>query len=75
MRACYHVTGQSDMLMMLALRDLDHLAQMIRVDLAKIPGVMQLETMLVMAESVVDQGWPGSDEEVTDALAVQDRLQ
>lgn len=57
-RACYHVTGQFDMVMMLALRDLDHLSQMIRVDLAKIPGVMQLETMLVMAESVVDEGWP-----------------
>jgi len=57
-RACYHVTGQFDMVMMLALRDLDHLAQMIRVDLAKIPGVMQLETMLIMAESVADEGWP-----------------
>jgi len=57
-RACYHVTGQFDMVMMLALRDLEHLAQMIRVDLAKIPGVRQLETMLIMAESVVDQGWP-----------------
>ena len=57
-RACYHVTGQFDMVMMLALRDLDHLAQMIRVDLAKIPGVMQFETMLIMAESVADAGWP-----------------
>ena len=57
-RACYHVTGQFDMVMMLALRDLTHLAQMIRVDLARIPGVMQFETMLIMAESVADQGWP-----------------
>jgi DNA-binding Lrp family transcriptional regulator len=57
-RACCHVTGQFDMIMMLALRDLDHLAQMIRVDLARMPGVRQLETMLIMAESVADQGWP-----------------
>ena len=57
-RACYQVTGQFDMVMVLALRDLDHLAQMVRVDLAKIPGVMQLETMLILVESVVDQGWP-----------------
>ena len=57
-RACYHVTGQFDMVMVLALRDLTHLAQMIRVELAKIPGVMQLETMLIMAESVADEGWP-----------------
>jgi Lrp/AsnC family transcriptional regulator, leucine-responsive regulatory protein len=62
-RACYHVTGQFDMVMMLALRDNEHLAHMIRVDLAKIPGVMQLETMLIMAESVADQGWPVFPEE------------
>jgi hypothetical protein len=46
------------MVMVLALRDLAHLAQMIRVDLARIPGVMQLETMLIMAASVADEGWP-----------------
>ena len=62
-RACFHVTGQFDMVMVLALRDLDHLAQMIRVDLARMPGVMQLETMLIMAESVADQGWPVFSEE------------
>jgi hypothetical protein len=38
--------------------DLDHLAQIIRVDLAKVHGVMQLETMLIVAESVADEGWP-----------------
>ena len=62
-RACYHVTGQFDMVMVLALHDLDHLSQMIRVDLAKIPGVMQLETMLILAESVADEGWPVFPEE------------
>ncbi len=62
-RACYHVTGQFDMIMVLALRDLTHLAQMIRVDLAKIPGVRQFETMLIMAESVADEGWPVFPEE------------
>jgi Lrp/AsnC family leucine-responsive transcriptional regulator len=62
-RACYHVTGQFDMVVELALRDLDHLSQLIRVDLARIPGVMKLETMLVMAESVTDQGWPFAPED------------
>jgi Lrp/AsnC family leucine-responsive transcriptional regulator len=57
-RACYHVTGQFDMVVELALRDLDHLGQLIRVDIARIPGVMNLETMLIMAESVEDAGWP-----------------
>lgn len=62
-RACYHVTGQFDMVVELALRDLDHLGQLIRVDIARIPGVMNLETMLVLAESVEDEGWPALDEE------------
>jgi Lrp/AsnC family transcriptional regulator, leucine-responsive regulatory protein len=62
-RACYHVTGQFDMVVELALRDLDHLGQLIRVDIARIPGVMNLETMLVLAESVEDTGWPALDEE------------
>jgi Lrp/AsnC family transcriptional regulator, leucine-responsive regulatory protein len=57
-RACYHVTGQFDMVVELALRDLDHLGQLIRVDIARIPGVMNLETMLILAESVEDKGWP-----------------
>jgi len=57
-RACYHVTGQFDMVVELALRDLDHLGQLIRVDIARIPGVMNLETMLIMAEPIADEGWP-----------------
>lgn len=57
-RTCRHVTGQFDMVVELALRDLDHLSQLIRVDIARIPGVMNLETMLILAESVEDEGWP-----------------
>jgi DNA-binding Lrp family transcriptional regulator len=62
-RACYHVTGQFDMVVELALKDLDHLGQLIRVDIARIPGVMNLETMMIMAEPVVDEGWPIVPEE------------
>ncbi|HET6475975.1 MAG TPA: Lrp/AsnC family transcriptional regulator [Thermoleophilia bacterium] len=57
-RTCYHVTGQFDMVVELALRDLDHLGQLIRVDIARIPGVMNLETMLIMAEPIAEDGWP-----------------
>ena len=57
-RACYHVTGRFDMVVELALRDLDHLGQLIRVDIARIPGVMNLETMLIMAEPIAEEGWP-----------------
>jgi len=62
-RACYHVTGQFDMVVELAVRDLDHLSRLIRVDIARIPGVMNLETTLIMAESVADTGWPAVTEE------------
>jgi Lrp/AsnC family leucine-responsive transcriptional regulator len=57
-RACCHVTGQFDMVVELAVRDLDHLSRLIRVDIARIPGVMHLETMLILAESLADEGWP-----------------
>ncbi len=57
-RACFHVSGQFDMLVELAVRDLDHLGSLIRVDIARIPGVMSLETMLVLAEPVAEAGWP-----------------
>ena len=62
-RTCYHVTGQFDMVVELALRDLDHLGQLIRVDIARIPGVMNLETMLIMAEPIAEDGWPIVTEE------------
>jgi Lrp/AsnC family transcriptional regulator, leucine-responsive regulatory protein len=62
-RACYHVTGQFDMVLLVAVRDLDHLARLIRVDLAKIPGVLQFETMLVLNTCVADEGWPILEEE------------
>jgi Lrp/AsnC family transcriptional regulator, leucine-responsive regulatory protein len=57
-RTCYHVTGHFDMIMHVAVPDLDHLSQLIRVDIADIPGVLNLETMLILAESVEDEGWP-----------------
>lgn len=57
-RACFHVSGQFDMLVELAVRDLEHLGRLIRVDIARIPGVMSLETMLVLSEPVAEAGWP-----------------
>ena len=57
-RACYHLTGRFDMIVLLAVRNLDDLARLIRADIARIPGVSKLETMMILAESVVDDGWP-----------------
>lgn len=59
-RACYHVTGRFDMLLELAVHDLDHLGRLIRVDIARVPGVTSLEVMVVLAEPVPETGWPAA---------------
>lgn len=56
--ACTHVTGQFDYVLRVAVRDLAHLRETIRVDLAAIPGVAKFETMLALSEVKSDTGWP-----------------
>jgi Lrp/AsnC family leucine-responsive transcriptional regulator len=58
--SCTHVTGQFDYLLHVAVRDLTHLRETIRVDLAAIPGVAKFDTMLGLAHVKVDTGWPGT---------------
>ena len=48
MRACYHVAGRFDYLLHVAVRDLEHLGHLIKYDIAAIPGVDKVETMLVL---------------------------
>lgn len=65
-RACYHVAGRFDYLLHVAVRDLEHLGRLIKHDIAAIPGVDRVETMLVYSEVKPDAGWPvrsGSSEE------------
>jgi Lrp/AsnC family leucine-responsive transcriptional regulator len=57
-RACYHVAGRFDYLLHVAVRDLEHLGQLIKYDIAAIPGVDKVETMLVYSEVKPDAGWP-----------------
>ncbi len=57
-RACYHVAGRFDYLLHVALRDLEHLGLLIKDDIAAIPGVDKVETMLVYSEVKPDSGWP-----------------
>ena len=57
-RACYHVAGRFDYLLHVAVRDLEHLDQLIKYDIAAIPGVDKVETMLVYSEVKPDEGWP-----------------
>jgi Lrp/AsnC family transcriptional regulator, leucine-responsive regulatory protein len=62
-RACYHVTGRFDYLVHVAVRDLEHLGVLIKTDIAAIPGVAKLETLLVLTEVKADAGWPALGEE------------
>jgi len=57
-RACYHVAGRFDYLLHVAVRDLEHLGRLIKYDIAAIPGVDKVETMLVYSEVKRDEGWP-----------------
>ena len=56
--SCCHVTGGYDYLVGVAVPDLAALRELIRVDLAAIPGVSKLETMLVLSEVKPFAGWP-----------------
>ena len=56
--ACYHVAGRFDYLLRVAVRDLEHLGRLIKDDIAAIPGVDKVETMLVYSEVKPDSGWP-----------------
>jgi Lrp/AsnC family leucine-responsive transcriptional regulator len=60
--ACYHVAGRFDYLLRVAVRDLEHLGRLIKDDIAAIPGVDKVETMLVYSEVKPDAGWPGPEE-------------
>jgi Lrp/AsnC family transcriptional regulator, leucine-responsive regulatory protein len=64
-RACYHVAGRFDYLLHVAVRDLEHLGRLIKHDIAVIPCVDKVETMLVFSEVKPDEGWPvpAEDEE------------
>jgi Lrp/AsnC family leucine-responsive transcriptional regulator len=57
-RACYHVTGRFDYLLHVAVKDLEHLGRLVKHDIAAIPGVDKVETMLVFSEVKRDTGWP-----------------
>jgi Lrp/AsnC family leucine-responsive transcriptional regulator len=57
-RSCYHITGRFDYLLHVAVRDLEHLRRLIKSDIAAVPGVAKLETMLVLTEVRRDEGWP-----------------
>jgi len=57
-RACYHVTGRFDYLLHVVAPDISDLGNLIKEELATIPGMGKIETFIVYAEVKPDQGWP-----------------
>ena len=47
--ACYHLTGQYDYLVHLAVRDMDHLGEVIKHTIGGIAGVEKQETLVVLS--------------------------
>ena len=57
-RACYHITGRFDYLLHVVAPDLGDLGELIKKQLATIPGMGKIETFIVYGEVKPDQGWP-----------------
>ena len=57
-RSCHRVTGRFDFILRIAGRDAEHVGRLITVDLAALPGLERLETLVVASELKPDRGWP-----------------
>ncbi len=56
--ACYHLTGRYDYMLHVAVRDIDHLRDVVKVRLATIKGVDKQETFLVLSTVKENEGYP-----------------
>ena len=56
--SCYHVTGQFDYILHVVARDLAHLRELNNNQIAAIPGLGKLETMVVLSEVKSEPVWP-----------------
>jgi Lrp/AsnC family transcriptional regulator, leucine-responsive regulatory protein len=57
-RNCYRVTGRFDFILRVTGRDAEHVGRLIAVDLAALPGLARLETLVVAGVLKSDRGWP-----------------
>lgn len=57
------MAGRFDYLLHVAVDDLEHLGRLVKRNIAAIPGVDKVETMLVFSEVKPDDGWPVSPED------------
>jgi Lrp/AsnC family leucine-responsive transcriptional regulator len=57
-RVCYHVAGRFDYLLQVVARDLEHLGELIKNQIASIPGIGKVESFPIYSEVKLDKGWP-----------------
>ena len=53
----YHITGRYDYALHVVLRDIDHLAVLIKDTLSKLPGLERQETFLIFSSIKEDEGY------------------
>ena len=56
--ACHHLTGRYDYMLHVAVRDIEHLRQLVARSIAAIDGVEKQETFLVLSTVKEDSGFP-----------------
>jgi Lrp/AsnC family leucine-responsive transcriptional regulator len=66
-RVCYHVAGRFDYLLHVVARDLEHLGELIKNQIASIPGIGKVESFPIYSEVQPDKGWPIA-EDLTESL-------
>ena len=54
--ACWHVTGRYDYAVHVAVRDNEHLGEVVKHDLGAIPGIEKQETFLTLSQVKEDRG-------------------
>jgi len=57
-RACYHLTGRLDYLVLVSAKDLKHLGELVKSKIAGLPGFGRAETFMIFSEIKSDQGFP-----------------
>ena len=57
-RACYHVAGRFDYLLHIAAKDVNHLGELVKKQIAAIEGIGKIETFIIFSEAKTERGWP-----------------
>jgi len=55
-RACWHVAGRYDYALLVAVRNIEHLGDLIKRELSSIPGIEKQETFLTLSTVKEDRG-------------------